>query len=111
MRMYNYIRMITFAVSSSVINVTAVLMSPIINREFHSIIVNCIINPNSEADVCLVIAIGDNISRSGICTLIHACTCLYIHISIWYFRYGYIRVCVIVFIFSYVQLPNCGTTP
>ena len=74
-----HIIMIIFAASSSVINVTEVLMSPIINREFHSIIFNCTIHPNSEADVCLVNATGDNISRSGMHTFIYACVYVFIH--------------------------------
>jgi len=69
--MYTYIAIAMthiFAVSSSVINATAIINQLVISREFHSIIVTCTIHPDSKADECEVIAIGGNMNRTGICT-------------------------------------------
>ena len=54
----------TFVVASSIINATAILSLPLINKELHSIIVICTIHPDSEADGCKVIAVGGNVNRT-----------------------------------------------
>ena len=51
-----------FVVASSVINATAALSLPFINKELHSIIVICTIHPDSEADGCKVIAVGGDVN-------------------------------------------------
>ena len=55
-----------FPVSPSVINATATLVTPNENRTLHSITVTCIINLDSTADQCEVIATAnDQETRTG----------------------------------------------
>ena len=71
-----------FVVSSSVTNATAVLSLPLVNMEFHSIIVICTIHPNSEADSCKVIAVGVNVNRTG--TYVYMYVCDYVCMIVYY---------------------------
>ena len=62
----------SWLVASSVITATSMLVCSPVASELYNITVTCIIHPDSTADQCIVMAMGDDgVTRTGIAKCIH----------------------------------------
>ena len=83
-------------VPPSVTEAVATLVTPNENRTEHSITVTCTVHPESDADMCVVMAMADGrMTRSGkkCMTISHA-----------FYLYAYMCVCTHVYMY---QIFNC----
>ena len=63
--LYNYVHMPVIPVAPSVTEAVATLVTPNENRTEHSITVTCTVRPENDADMCIVMAMADGMTRSG----------------------------------------------
>ena len=93
-----YVHTFVIPVAPSVTEAVATLVTPNENRTEHSITVTCTVHPESDADMCVVMALADGrMTRSGkqLCT-----KCMAILLTLY--SYAHLYICI-----TYFTSQNC----